>query len=151
MGWEKDYLWCCLCLRIPLIKTYWLPKAIKETNCFGMAMAAGDRLCILVVEMRWALESLKVHLSFTLRCRDLAAWYHPPQIFSFWRFAVSGPSVSKWVCVCVCVSVCVCVCVCTRERERREGERGGSVWQFGVGANCERFLQIIERRCATSV
>lgn len=40
---KDDYLWCCFRLCTPLIKTYWLPKAIYETNCFGMAVAVGGQ------------------------------------------------------------------------------------------------------------
>lgn len=38
---KANYLWRCFHLCISLIITCWLPKAIEETNCFGMAVAVG--------------------------------------------------------------------------------------------------------------
>lgn len=44
-GWKKTIIYGVVFayVRIPLIKTYWLPKAIYETNCFGMAVAVGGQ------------------------------------------------------------------------------------------------------------
>ncbi len=84
------------------IRHIWLSTTKRHQACLGMLVYVS------------ACAPVRTHVCITILHMYMHTYMQYSYTSSRHQFKMTGPCMSRHVCVCVCVCACVCVCVCIR-------------------------------------